>query len=41
MKPPLAPVRLQDDWYVLSSSITGDLDTDHVFVYYRGQNDAW
>jgi len=31
----------QDDWYIISSSMTGDPETDHVFIYYRGSNDAW
>lgn len=30
----------QDDWYVVSSSVTGSED-DYFFVYYRGKNDAW
>eukprot|EP00475_Leptophrys_vorax_P006474 TRINITY_DN14005_c0_g1_i1.p1 TRINITY_DN14005_c0_g1~~TRINITY_DN14005_c0_g1_i1.p1 ORF type:complete len:413 (-),score=52.75 TRINITY_DN14005_c0_g1_i1:1376-2470(-) len=30
----------QDDWYIISSSITGSKD-DYFFVYYRGSNDAW
>lgn len=30
----------QDDWYILSASTKNQPD-DHIFVYYRGQNDAW
>ncbi|GJP33001.1 hypothetical protein CLOM_g17579 [Closterium sp. NIES-68] len=30
----------QDDWFIISSSITGSKD-DYFFVYYRGSNDAW
>eukprot|EP00466_Bigelowiella_natans_P009103 jgi/Bigna1/87646/estExt_fgenesh1_pg.C_220169 len=29
-----------DNWYVASAQLEGK-DTDHVFVYYRGSNDAW
>jgi len=29
-----------DNWYIASAQLEGK-DTDHVFVYYRGINDAW
>mmetsp|Transcript_25418 Transcript_25418/g.35424 ORF Transcript_25418/g.35424 Transcript_25418/m.35424 type:complete len:628 (-) Transcript_25418:317-2200(-) len=29
-----------DNWYIASAQFE-DKDTDHVFVYYRGTNDAW
>jgi len=29
-----------DDWYIASAQLDGT-ELDHVFVYYRGSNDAW
>eukprot|EP00746_Dinoflagellata_sp_MGD_P014029 gnl/MRDRNA2_/MRDRNA2_130562_c0_seq1.p1 gnl/MRDRNA2_/MRDRNA2_130562_c0~~gnl/MRDRNA2_/MRDRNA2_130562_c0_seq1.p1 ORF type:complete len:459 (+),score=76.94 gnl/MRDRNA2_/MRDRNA2_130562_c0_seq1:66-1442(+) len=31
----------RDDWYVVGANVTGQDDTDYIFVVHMGSNDAW